>query len=163
MPQSSWQAITDRIVAQMATITGIGRVWNRTRLLFDEASILEHATDEIGGERRLRMWRVGLEVPRASTWSESGGHAQWNRQALIEGYLQVEPEDQSELLAITLGESVIRTLNTDLRATKLGGTILWGGPATFPPGVRPGEARDFAFIVAHYIRVDVPLFTLESP
>jgi hypothetical protein len=163
MPQSTWQAITDRIVAQLGTITGIGRVWNRTRLGFDESSILGFATDEIGGEQKLRLWMVHLEVPAASKWSEAGGHAQWDRNAVIEGFLQVEDEDTSELAAIALGESVIRTLNTDVRTTRLGETVLWGGPATFPNGHRPGQATQFAFVVCHYVVVHLPVHTLESP
>jgi len=163
MPQSTWQAITDRIVAQMVTVTGIGRVWNRSRLMFDEASLLEHATDEIGGERKLRMWTVHLESPANSAWSDSGGNAQWDRMAVIEGFLQMEADDDPELKAVALGEAVIRVLNTDVRTTKLGGTVLWGGPATFPSGHHPGAATQYAFIVCHNVVVHLPLHTVESP
>lgn len=163
MTQSSWTAISNRIVAQLATIANIGRVHPRARLLTDMEQLLDESTVELGGERKLRMWMVHLEIARRSTWQDQGGNAEWDRLAVIEGFLQVEDENDSERTAIALGESVIRVLNTDVRATKLGGTVLWGGPASFPQAPRPAEVRQWGPVVAHYVRVELPLSTIESP
>jgi hypothetical protein len=160
VPQSSWTAASDRIVAQIKTVTNVGRVYGRARLLRTKDDIVEHAALELGGKKTLRMWMVHLETPERSFWADQGGHAQWDRLAVIEGFLQLEDKNDSERTAIAIGEQIIRTLNTDVR-TKLGGTVLFGGPATFVG--RPGEIRAFGFVVAHYCRIDLPLSATESP
>jgi hypothetical protein len=159
--QSNWTAISDRIVSQLETIANIGRVHPRARLLRTAEDILEQAATELGGVQVLRMWQVHLETPDPSFWADQGGHAQWNRMAVIEGFLQLEDDNDSERNAIAFGEQVIRLLNTDVRTTRLGGTVLFGGPATFVQ--RPAEVRAFGFVICHYIRIHLPLSTTESP
>jgi hypothetical protein len=161
MPQSTWTAISDRIVNRIATVANVGRVYSRARVLRTADDIVEHAALELGGVQTLRMWMVHLETPERSSWADQGGHAQWNRVAVIEGFLQLEDSNDSERTSIALGEQIIRVLNTDVRTTKLGATVLFGGPATFFG--RPGEIRAFGFVVAHYVVVQLPLSTVESP
>lgn len=162
MTQSSWSAISDRIAAQMATITNIGRVWRYTRVVTDEGTFADVMTAELGDERRLRAWMIHPEVARVNTWAEQSGTTQFNRTAVIEGFFQVEDDADSERVAVGFGEAVIRVLNTDVRTTRLGATVLSGGPATFPSGHRPGEPRVFAFVLAHYVRVELPLWSLDT-
>jgi hypothetical protein len=163
MPQSSWTAISDRIVARIKTVANVGRVHSRARLLRTADDITEHAALELGGVQVLRMWMLHLETPQRAFWADQGGHTQWDRMAVVEGFLQVEDENDSERTAIALGEQIIRVLNTDARTTRLGGTVLAAGPATFAPSPRPGEIRAFGFVVCHYIRLELPMFTTESP
>ncbi|MFL5736660.1 MAG: hypothetical protein ACJ76P_04905 [Actinomycetota bacterium] len=160
MTQSSWEAIVARIVDRMKTIPDIGLVYDRVRLVTTQDDV-DKVFTTISGETRLRAWMVHLETGRSSTWQEAGGSADWNRRAVIEGFLQYEDATSSANTAIGLGESVIRTLNSDLRATKLGGTILGGGPADFVG--HPAEPRTFGFVLASYVSISCPLMTIESP
>ncbi|MGQ0671237.1 MAG: hypothetical protein ACT4PO_16515 [Actinomycetota bacterium] len=160
MAQTTWQAIADRIVNRLGTVANIGRVYNRTRLVGSQKDIEEIATSEVGGEDRLRVWMVHLEAPAKGASWEASGTAQWNRLAVIEGFLQLEDEASSEHQAIALGELVIRALNTDVWNTRLNSTVQGGGPAAFAG--RAGEPRFFGFVVAHYVRIELPLFTIET-
>jgi hypothetical protein len=160
MTQSSWQAIVDRVVELLTPIPDIGLVYDRLRLVMTKDDV-DKVFTVVSGEDRLRAWMVHLETGRSSSWQEAGGSVDWNRRAVIEGFLQYEDEGASELAAVALGETIIRTLNADVRETKLGGTVLWGGPADFVG--RPGEPRSFAFVFCSYVSISLPLFTIESP
>ncbi len=50
-------------------------------------------------------------------------------------------------------------MNNDLRDTKLNNTVLGGGPAFLDAN----EPRVFGFVLAHYIRIVCPVWTIETP
>jgi len=157
MAQSNWSAIVARIVAQMQTISEIGQVYKGLRLVRSEQDFLDLATAELAGETRERMWMVRLEA-MPSQWADASGSLKWNRRALIEGFLQFENDGSSEETGLSLGESIIRTLATDLRSTKLNSTVLSG----HPPSLDANEPRVFVFVLAHYVRLTMPLLTIEQ-
>ncbi|HXF71709.1 MAG TPA: hypothetical protein VNO79_03760 [Actinomycetota bacterium] len=156
MPTSSWDAVVARIVAQMRTIAGIGVVSDQARLL-DHADRLEELLSLIGGERRLRAWFVSLARMRTGPAS-AGPDMDWTREVRIEGFVQFEDGQGSEKLAISLAESVIRTLHDDLRATKLGGTVLSGGPGS----IVDTTPRLFGGLVCSYVQIVFPVHTVET-
>jgi len=160
---STWAAICDRVVAQLNTIANIGKVHDHTRLITSTDDFVAAMTTDVGGEQKIRAWMIHEEIPKVATWEDQGGNAAWDRLVVCEGFLQLEDASSSERTAIALAELVIRALNTDVRTTKLGGTVLSGGPAGFPNGHRPGEPRIWGPLVCNYIRVDLPVFTIESP
>lgn len=157
MAQSSWSAVVARLKAQLETITGIGRVHDRLRLAANEERFNELALSEIGGEDRARMWMIRLERMETS-FADASGSLQWNRVALIEGFLQIEDANSSEHTATALAESICRTLAADLQATKLGATVLSGGP----PGIMVNEPRIFVFVPCHYVRIEMPVLSIEQ-
>jgi hypothetical protein len=157
MPQSNWTAIVARIVSQIRTIANIGVVHEGRRLIVSEAALLEQAIAEIGGESRLRMWTVHLEgMP--STWADASGSLKWKRKAVVEGFLQFEADGASEKAGLALAESIIRTLATDLDGTKLNSTVLSGDP----PSLETNEPRLYGPVLAHFVRLTMPLLTIEQ-
>lgn len=153
---STTEAIVDRVVAQMQAITNIGVVHDRMRLALRGKKAYELFTAEIGGERALRAWLVHLgrlETKQA----DSGSRQQWDRTLLIEGFLEFD-DDGSETSTIALAESVIRALWVDAQATRLNSTIL----LAHPPAIEASEPRYFAGVVCSYVRLAMPVQTLEA-
>lgn len=156
MAESTWEAIVARIVDRMQTIADIGLVYDSLKLAFDKEAWLAAAVANVGGQDKARMWTVRLEALNAKAADQSS--MQWDRQAVIEGYLQIESGGATEKLAIALTEKIIRTLWNDLRLTKLNNTVLWGKP----PQLLSNTPQFFGFVAAHYIRLVMPLGTIEQ-
>jgi hypothetical protein len=157
MATTNWTAVVARIKAQMETITNIGQVHDRRRLMTKREEFDAQALADINGEKRTRFWMISLSR-MDDAFLDSGGSLRWDREAVIEGILQLEDVNSSELTADALAESVCRTLATDLRTTKLNGTVLTGRP----PRIEVNEPRFFVFVVAHYIRIVFPLISVEQ-
>lgn len=156
MPQSTWAAIVARVIERMKTVPGVGRVHEGDRLIKEAAQMEALALVDVDGERRFRMWTVNLASGPAD-WEDSGGTVRWDRAIRIRGYLQFE--DGSAATPIALAEAIQRTLDTDIRTTKLNGTVLFGGPCE----LRANEPRMFGPMLCHYIEIACPVTTLESP
>lgn len=155
MTQSSWSSIVARAVSQVSAVAGIGNVHEGHKLLARPEDVENFAIFEVDGERRFRMWTVQLG-PVTSEWEDQAGNARWSRLLVVEGMLQFE--DGSEATTVALAEKVMRTLNADVRSTRLNGLILYGGPCV----LRTNEPRMFGMLLAHFVRVECPLSTLES-
>jgi hypothetical protein len=156
MAQSSWSAIVARIVAQIQTIADVGQVHDRRRLVKTESEFIGISGVAIGGVQQARMWQVFLESMGAS-FADASGALKWNRVAVIHGFLQLEDANSSETTAITLAESICRTLSNDLQATKLGGTVLSGAPAR----IIVAEPRFLLIVECNFVRIEMPLLTIE--
>jgi hypothetical protein len=156
--QSNWTAVVSRVVSQMQAITDIGNVFNRLKLVTDDdsANAIMDATLSTG-EQKPRVWMVHLGAMK-SKWAESSGTLDWKRTVVIEGFLAFEDSGASELVAMSLAESVIRALAADFRATKLGGTVL----DAQPPELLNSEPRLFGFVLAHYIQISMVVQTVEQ-
>ena len=153
---STWEAIVARIVAQMNTITDIGRVHDSIRLTFDTEGWVGTSVATIGGEKKARVWMVRLEANDTKRADQSS--MQWNQRAVIEGYLQVEADGAGEKTAIALSEQIIRTLAADLWSTRLNNTVLTGKP----PKLEDNRPQFFGFVGAHYVRLVMELTTIEQ-
>jgi hypothetical protein len=159
--QSSWSAIAARIVAQIQTVPKIGNVYDRLRLATADNSIDAIISASIDGEPRARVWMVTMGR-QDTKFEDAGGSMQWDRTAVIEGFLQIEDANDSATMAVGLAEAIIRVLATDVRTKQsnglyLGGTVLTGKP----PRITTNELRVFFAVACHYIRVEMPLTTLE--
>jgi hypothetical protein len=156
MPTSNWTAVVARIVAEISTITDIGQVHDRIRPVWDSDTFNAVALAQIGNENKARMWMVHLEGMDTS-FADASGALKWNRQAVVEGFLQIEDASSSELNATDFVEQIIRILAADLQSTKLNGAVLSGAP----PKLEKNEPRFFGFVACHYIRISMPLLTIE--
>lgn len=158
MPQSTWDAVVARVKAQVETVADVGNVHDRLRLAVDERQFEAAIYATIGAERKLRAWYIDLrEMPTQP--SAADGTMQWSRNVTIEGFLSFEDASGSDKTAVALAESIIRTLWSDLRATKLGGTVLTGKPGR----IADKNPRNFAGVVCSYVRVEMPLESIETP
>lgn len=158
MTTSQWSAISARIVAQMLTISQIGKVWDRKRLAKTQDEIAEIAFAQIEGEQKLRTWNVTCPRMPTSKREDQGGALYWERTALIEGWSQLEDPNDSENDFAGIVEQVIRTIATDEWQTRLGGTILAGTP----PKLMKFEPIFYGFVVCHYARLEAVLSTIEG-
>jgi len=155
---SAWAAIVARIVAKMNEVPNIGLVHDSTRLAMSEQDFLGWARVDIGGDARIRTWMVTMEdVPEVS-WATLDGMVDWTRRASIKGLFQVEDAQGSESTAMALAEAVCAKLDTDLAATRLAGTVSFGGPCR----IIHNEPRLFSFVLAHYIEIELALKTTDQ-
>lgn len=157
MPQSNWNAILARLKAQMDTVASVGLVHEELQLATTDEQLAALGKVTIDGEDKIRMWWVHLDA-MPSKWTEAGGFVDWNRQVVIEGFLQFEGTASAKT-ANALAESIIRKLNTDIESTRLNQTILLGGPCS----LLANEPRIITFLLVHYVRIEIPLLTIESP
>lgn len=156
MTLSTWDAVTNRLVAQIQTVADVGLVYKGIRLITSEADLHDIAITRVAGEDRIRMWWVHLESMEDS-FADASGSLKWNRRSVVEGFLQWEA-GASEKTGLSLAESICRTLATDLRATKLNSTVLSGAP----PAIEANEPRILAMVLVHYVRLTMPLLTIEQ-
>lgn len=157
MPQSNWNAILARLKAQMDTVANVGLVHEELQLATTDEQLAALGKVSIDSEDKIRMWWIHLDA-MPSKWTEAGGSVDWNRQVVIEGFLQFEGTASAKT-ATSLTESIIRKLNADIRTTKLNGTILTGSPCS----LMANEPRIFTFLLVHYVRIEIAVFTVESP
>ncbi len=161
MTQSSWAAIAARIVTDIQTVPDVGNVFDRLRLATAEQTMADIITATIGGEPRARVWMVTMG--RIDTaFADASGAMQWDRGAVIEGFLQIEDANDSAGAAMALAEGIIRVLATDVRTRQsnglyLGGTVLSGKP----PKLVTNDLRIFFGVGCHYVRLEMPLMTIE--
>lgn len=153
---SSTDAVIDRVVEQMQTIANIGIVHARLRLAVKGQDVASLFVSDIGGQPVLRAWLVHLGRLQAEQ-ADSGGRQDWNRSILIEGHSEFD-DDGSEGELVDLAEKVNRVLWTDAQSTKLDGTILFARP----PSIEANEPRYFAGVVCSYVRLAMPVHTLEA-
>lgn len=159
MTQSNWTAVTARIKDRMETVANVGKVHDHLELATTADQLKTVGAISLNGQKRIRLWMVHLEA-MPSKWSEAGGVADWQRTVLLEGFFQFEADGAAEKAALAIAEAVMRTLNTDLAAKpSLGGTVLSGGPTS----LQANEPRAFGPLLVHYVRIAVPLFTIETP
>jgi len=157
--QSTWTPIAARLKNRLETVSGVGKVHDHLELATTGEELIAMGAITVDGEQRIRVWMISLEQGPAR-WAEQGGGTDWTRRAVIEGFLQYEAAGAAEKKAIALAESIIRVLNVDLAAKpSLNGTVLSGGPAA----LEACEPRAFGPLFCHYIRISIPLFTVESP
>jgi hypothetical protein len=156
MAQTTWTSITNRCVTVLQGITDIGNVYNRLRLLYNEDTLTSIGLATVGAEKKLRTWFVTLGA-MDSQYADASGEQQWTRSVKIEGFLQLEDAASSELTALSLAEAVIRTIGGDAWSTRLGGNILFAKA----PKLVNNEPRLFGPVLCHYIRIEMPISTLE--
>lgn len=157
MTTSAWSDIADRIVNRIQTVANVGNAFNRLRLAFSQDDFYAFAKATVGGEGKARVWMVTL-APSTSARSDASGRVQWNRMGVIEGFLQIEDAASSEHTAVSLAEAIMRALDTDVWDNRLNNLVLWGDPCRLVSN----EPRFFGFVACHYVRIELPLHTLED-
>lgn len=157
---SALAPIVARVVALMGPIADIGRVHDRLLLLRKGTETFEQqAQVTIGGVQRVRVWYVHLgQMPTSP--QDAAGTMQWDRMIEIEGFFDFDNDGaSSEATAVALAETVIRTLWADARTTSLGGTILFAKPGR----IVDTNPRSFAGVICSYVRIEMPITTIELP
>lgn len=155
---SSWAAIVARIKDRMQTVPDVGNVYEEIRTVGDQEQFGVIAVAEIGGEPKDRAWMISIEAADTS-WLTHDGAADWQRQISIEGFFGM-PEfvGGTEIPAMTVAEAVCAAIDSDIRATRLDGTVLHGGPCR----LEANEPRVFGFVLCHYIKLVLPVQTVEE-
>ncbi|MEX0755700.1 MAG: hypothetical protein WD556_11385 [Actinomycetota bacterium] len=150
--------IIERVVGQLQAIDGIGNVHDRMRLAQHEGDVENQLLIDVEGDLVLRVWYVHLGKMR-STPEGQGGTQEWVRDLVIEGWMQFEDANGSESAVVSFAEEIIRVLWADVQATRFGETVLFGKPASIEDLV----PRQFANLVCSYVRLVMPVTTIEIP
>jgi hypothetical protein len=151
-----WNALVARAVAQIQTITDIGNVYDRLRFPGKDAGFEDIVGATIGGEKKLRVWMVSIGADDAG-YADSSGRLEWPTSITIEGFLQLEDGADSQAIALSLAQSIVRTLAADYRATRLGDTVL----TAKPPKLTANELRGFAGLATHYVKLTMPVLGMD--
>lgn len=156
MTQTAWVDVVDRIVTKLNEIDDIGHVHNRMRMVKDAPSFKAISTVAVGEREVARMWMVHLTHLDANIIT-SGGDTHWVRRLVVEGFLQLDDERESELSTIALIEQVIRKLTAESR-NRLGNLV----HDSKAPTLEANEPRIFGFVTCHYVSVSLEVVSIET-
>jgi hypothetical protein len=154
---SAWAPIVARIVDRMQTVPNVGLVHDSIRLAMSEDDFFSWARVDVGGEERIRAWMITVEEVQTS-WATHDGLVDWDRRVTIRGHFQLEDGADSENGAMAIAEAVCAVLDSDIAATKLSGSVRFGGPCR----ITRNEPRLLSFVLCHYIEIELPIQTTEQ-
>lgn len=144
-------AVKTRIVAQILTVSGIDKVYNRMRNLADDSVKKDELSDTDG---RIHVWMVTRESSRWQDLAQNQVTNQRRDQLVIHGFYAVRDSDDSEAAFDALIESVMTAINADRRASsKLGDTVANGEP----PSLRLQDHRMYANTLCHHAEIVLPV------
>ena len=140
-----------QIAAVLKTVNGMGQVYTYRRNLSAEK---DQALLVAGG--RLHVWFVSRENTALTDQSVNEGLVQQQDSMLVEGFMGVKDEDDTEEIFDGLVDDVLKAVNADRRPTNSGGTSLAGTvEVCSTPSVRKMEFANYgqSSVLCHHVEI----------
>jgi hypothetical protein len=128
--------IKARIVAQLQAVSGIGKVYDRMRLITDEKT---EGTDLVANSQ-FNAWFVMRESKQLTDMNVNQAMTEQKDLIVVRGFLGVKDSADSEKQMDALVDAVLVALNSDRRPpSKLGNLVVEADP----PQLRLQDLREF--------------------
>jgi hypothetical protein len=148
----SMSQIKARLVTQILGVAGIGKAYDRMRLIVDR-NIFQ--TDCVVNQR-VNVWFVTRELKTVADLDVNQAVAEPKDLVLIHGFLSVKDSDDTDSMMDDLTDGVVAAINADRRPpSKLNNLVL----ASDPPQLRTQDLRHFGpdQVLCHHVEIALTL------
>jgi hypothetical protein len=144
-----------RIATVLKGVAGIGQVYTYRRMLSAEKD-----RELLVASGRLHVWFVSRENTQLTDLGVNEGLVQQQDSMLIEGFMGVKDDDDTEEIFDGLVDSVLQAVNADRRPPNSGGTSLGGTiEVCSTPSVRKMEFATYGQSAALCHHVEITMKT----
>lgn len=144
--------IKARIVAQMLLVTGIGKVYDRMRLITSEITF---KTDCVVNNR-VNAWFLTRTAKKVQDLDVNQAVAEPTDTLLIHGFLGVQDAADTDSMMDDLADAVIAQINTDRKPpSKFNGLVQMADP----PQLTTSDLRHFGVpqVLCHHVEITISL------